>query len=385
LKLQAMLVWRKAHHEPVCRFGIAGDFLPAAGLSPAGDETWSGQAKPLAALFRQLEFSIVNLECPVGVGPIPPRVKASLGDSFAAETSCLDYLRALGVSVVGLANNHLYDYGSAGAERTLENVGKQFSACGFGRTLGEAPSVCIRETSQDWRIGIWAAGRNLQDGASRSSAGIEPATRERAAQALGQMETRGVRCRLALLHAGAEGTNYPDPEDAEFMEELAKMGFDVVAACHSHRISGYQTVRGKNGAAHCFYGLGSLSSGVLYSPLEHEGILARISLDASGAVSEVEAQPIYLDQRGWGTVPSRQESEMVLNRFQAISAAVEDGSYRQQFYRDISRDMMGAQWRDVRIAFERAGLRGILNKLTRMRPAHVRRLYHKSLRSIGLD
>jgi len=47
--------------------------------------------------------------------------------------------------------------------------------------------------------------------------------------------------------------------------------------------------------------------------------------------------------------------------------------------------MMGAQWRDVRIAFERAGLRGILNKLTRMRPAHVRRLYHKSLRSIGLD
>jgi len=199
------------------------------------------------------------------------------------------------------------------------------------------------------------------------------------------METRGVRCRLALLHAGAEGTNYPDPEDAEFMEELAKMGFDVVAACHSHRISGYQTVRGKNGAAHCFYGLGSLSSGVLYSPLEHEGILARISLDASGAVSEVEAQPIYLDQRGWGKVPSPQESEMILHRFQAVSASMEDGSYRQQFYRDISRDMMGAQWRDVRIAFERAGLRGILNKLTRMRPAHVRRLYHKSLRSIGFD
>jgi capsule synthesis protein PGA_cap len=380
-----MLVWRKAHHEPVCRFGIAGDFLPAAGLSPTGDQTWFGQAKPLAALFRQLEFSIVNLECPVGVGQIPPRVKASLGDSFAAETSSLDYLRALGVSVVGLANNHLYDYGSSGAERTLENVRREFSACGFGRTLAEAPSVCIRETSQDLPIGIWAAARNLPDGPSRSSAGIEPATRERAAQALGQMETHGVRCRLALLHAGAEGTNYPDPEDAEFMEELAKMGFDVVAACHSHRISGYQTVRGKTGAAHCFYGLGSLSSGVFYSPLEHEGILARISLDASGAVSEVEAQPIYLDERGWGTVPSQQESEMVLNRFRAISASLEDGSYRQQFYRDISRDMMGAQWRDVRIAFERAGLRGILNKLTRMRPAHVRRLYHKSLRSIGLD
>lgn len=380
-----MLVWSKARHEPVCRFAIAGDFLPAAGLSPAGDETWAGQAKPLAALFRDLEFGIVNLECPVGVGEIPPRVKASLGDSFAASTSSLDYLSALGVSVVGLANNHLYDYGAVGAERTLENVQRRFAACGFGRTLLEAPAVCIREAYRDVRVGIWAAGRNLPDAASRSAVGTEPATRERAAEALAQMEMRGVRCRLALLHAGAEGTNYPDPEDALFMAELAEMGFDVVAACHSHRISGYQTVRGKTGAAHCFYGLGSLSSGVLYSPLEHEGILARISLDACGTVCQVEAQAIYLDERGWGTAPSRQESEMILSRFQAISASIEDGRYRQQFYRDVSRDMMGAQWRDVRIAFARAGLRGILNKLTRMRPAHVRRLYHKSLRSIGLD
>ena len=380
-----MFVWRKAHHESVCCFGIAGDFLPAAGLSPTGDETWLGQAELLASLFRHLEFSVVNLECPIGVGGMPPRVKASLGGSFAAETSSLDYLSGLGVSVVGLANNHLYDYGKSGAERTLENVRKQFSASGFGSTLGEVPSVSIREASRDLRIGIWAAGRNLPDSAAPGSVGLEPATPERAAQALAHMETRGVRCRLAFLHAGAEGTNYPDPEDVGFMEELAKMGFDVVAACHSHRISGYQTVRGKSGPAHCFYGLGSLSSGVLYSPLEHEGILARISLDAAGAVSLVEAQPIYLDERGWGRVPSPQQGDMILRRFWAISACMEDGSYRQQFYRDISRDMMGAQWRDVRIAFERAGLRGILKKLTRMRPAHVRRLYHKSLRSIGLS
>src|SRR5215467_5074126 len=123
-----MFVWRKAHHESVCCFGIAGDFLPAAGLLPAGGETWSGEADRLAALFRHLEFGVANLECPVGVGEILPRVKASLGGSFAAEASSLDYLHGLGVSVVGLANNHLYDYGGSGARRTLENVEKRFSA-----------------------------------------------------------------------------------------------------------------------------------------------------------------------------------------------------------------------------------------------------------------
>jgi len=380
-----MLVWKNAYRQPACRFGIAGDFLPACGLSPVDGETWSGQAKRVAPGFDDLEFSLVNLECPVGVEGLPPRVKASLGDSFAARTECLDYLDSLKASVVGIANNHLYDYGRAGAERTLGRAGERLSVCGFGRTLEEPPSVCIREARGGVRVGIWAAARNLPDAATRNSKGIEPATRERAAKALAHMAAGNVQCRVALLHAGAEGTSYPDPDDAEFMEELAEAGFAVVAACHSHRISGYQTVRGRNGdPAHCFYGLGSLSSGVLYSPLEHEGMVAAISLDAGGAVSAVEARPIYLDERGWGSVPSTQESAAILDRFKKISASIADGGYRQTFYRDMSGDLVGTQWRDVRVAFHRAGLRGILQKLARMRPAHLRRLYYKGLASIGL-
>jgi len=380
-----MLVWKNDDREAVCCFGIAGDFLPACGLSPVGGESWSGPARRVAPRFDGLDFSIVNLECPVGVEGIPPKVKASLGDSFTAQTECLDYLDSLKASVVGIANNHLYDYGRAGAERTLDRAQERLSVCGFGRTLEEPPSVCIREGGGGVPVGIWAAARNLPDAATRNSMGIEPATRERAAKVLAYMAGRNVQCRVAFLHAGAEGTNYPDPDDAEFMEELARMGFNVIAACHSHRISGYQTVRGKNGnPAHCFYGLGSLSSGVLYSPLEHEGIVAAISLDASGGVSAVEARPIYLDERGWGRVPSTQESATILDRFKKISASIQDGSYRQTFYRDMSRDLVGTQWRDVRVAFRRAGLRGIFQKLTRMRPAHVRRLYHKGLASIGL-
>jgi Bacterial capsule synthesis protein PGA_cap len=381
-----MLVWKDQHRAPVCRFGITGDFLPASGLSPVGGETWSEKGKLVAPLFQDLQFSVVNLECPVGVEGIAPKAKASLGDSFATRTESLEYLDSLKLSVVAIANNHLYDYGKAGAERTLLNVQGKFSVCGFGRTLQEPPSVCIREVAESIRVGIWAAARNLPDAATHNSMGIEPATRERAAQALAYMAGCNVHCHVAFLHAGAEGTNYPDPEDAEFMVELAEMGFDVVAACHSHRISGYKTVRGKNGApGHCLFGLGSLSSGVLYSLLEHEGILAAISLDASGAVCELDARPICLDERGWGAVPSTQQHAAILERFQKVSASIQDGSYRQTFYRDVSRDLMGTQWRDVRVAFQRAGLRGIWQKLIRLRPAHVRRLYHKSLASIGLD
>lgn len=380
-----MLVWKDHHRTSVCRFGIAGDFLPAAGLCPANRESWSSQAKLVTPLFQDLQFSVINLESPLGVDGIAPKVKASLGDSFAAPIKSLDYLDPLKASVIGIANNHLYDYGTAGAERTFRSVQGRFAVCGFGRTLQEHPVVCIREATGGVRIGIWAAARNLPDAAKLNSVGIEPATLDRAAQALAYMAAHRAQCRVAFLHAGTEGTNYPDPEDAELIEDLGEMGFDVIAACHSHRISGYKTVRGKNnGAAHCFYGLGSLSSGVFYSGFEREGILAAISLAANGTVCAVEARPVYLDERGWGTVPTANQSATILNRFHEVSASIRDGSYREAFYRDVSRDMMAMQWRDVRIAFQRAGLRGILKKLARMRPAHVRRLYHKSLTSIGL-
>src|SRR5262249_50733985 len=158
-------------------------------------------------------------------------------------------------NVVSLANNHLYDYGFAGAERTADCVQANFVASGFGNCLQQPPRICVREITPGVRVGVWAAARSLSDCATRNSVGIEPATQERAGQALARMNELETHCRIAFLHAGSEGTNYPDPDDVEFMRELAGMGFDIIAACHSHRISGHETVRGKNGRiAHCFYG-----------------------------------------------------------------------------------------------------------------------------------
>src|SRR5262245_9672751 len=149
-----MLVWKANHCRAVCRFGIAGDFLPAAGLGPFGGSTWSNQAKLIAPLFGDLQFSIANLECPVGVAGIPPAVKSSLGDSFAAPVDALDYAGSLNVSVLGIANNHLYDYGEAGAARTFKNLKDKFSPCGFGRSLQQPPSVSIRAFSEGVQVGV---------------------------------------------------------------------------------------------------------------------------------------------------------------------------------------------------------------------------------------
>jgi hypothetical protein len=40
-----------------------------------------------------------------------------------------------------------------------------------------------------------------------------------------------------------------------------------------------------------------------------------------------------------------------------------------------------AQWRDLTLAFNRAGMRGVLAKVARLRMGHLRTLFHSNLRS----
>jgi hypothetical protein len=377
-----MLLWKDPSSSVEARFGIAGDFLPASGLAPSGTQTWAGMAAPLAATFNELEFAIANLECPLNVGSLPPRIKASLGDSFSAPEVSLDYLRTLKCRVVSLANNHAYDYGPAGISTThsaLDTAG--IISLGADASLNEPPEVCVVEIAAEIRVGVWCAALGIRERATRNQRGVEPATIERGKSALDALKQRGATCCVAFLHAGAEGTNRPDPDAVKIMNSLAEAGFQVVAACHSHRISGFADVvqHAPPYPALCFYGLGSLSSGVIYSGLEREGLLASIGLNSEGRIVSAEVKPLYLAGPGWGSIPAREQEEAILSRFFSVSREILDGSYERAFYSDVGTNFVQSQLRDLRLAFTRGGMRGVLSKLTRVRRSHFRTLLHTSI------
>jgi Bacterial capsule synthesis protein PGA_cap len=379
-----MLLWNDPSSAVFTRFAIAGDFLPASGLKPVGTQTWSEMARPLVEAFAELDFSLVNLESPVNVGSLPPRMKPSLGDSFSAPQEALDYLRALKCKVVSLANNHTYDYDSSGVaatEAALKAAG--IIPLGISQNLEEPPSVYVPKVGDTTRVGIWCSALALRECATKSSAGVEPATIERGKAALSLLKSQGATSCVAFLHAGAEGTNRPDPGAVKLMDSLAHEGFDLIAACHSHRTSGFADIPRQSSPypAFCFYGLGSLSSGVLYSASEREGLLAVIGLNSKGRIASVEAKPIYLTGPGWGTIATREQAESILSSFLTVSREILDGSYEHGFYSDAGRHFLQAQWRDLTLAFNRAGLRGVLSKVRRLRAGHLRTLFHSSLRS----
>lgn len=371
---RACVLWESGRGEPIAaRIAVAGDFLPAGKVAlPTGG--WREAARTVATVFAGVDVTFLNLECALESADLPPRPLNGLGQVVSGPSESLDYFCGLRCVVAGLANNHTYDFGPAGFDRTREALRlRGMVAVGVTDSRRAEPDAFVWRGPGEIRVGFWAAARASRDLATRSRAGVEPGTIQRARQAYKRLLSQGVNCSVALLHCGCIGTNRPDPSDARLMAGIANCGFQIVAASHSHRISGAQRISsGRNVPSFCFYGLGGIVSGYTASAIEREGLVIVAELHADGAVATVEAHPIVLTQSGFAEVPSVAEADLVLHRFRSLSDEVAKGASARLFYDDLSRGFARLYLRDASAAFRTSGFRGLLRKARRLRMRHIR-------------
>lgn len=377
---RGLVLWEAPNCGPiVARIAIAGDFLPAGKFTFPESHNWGAMANRLVPYFVDIGASFVNLEAPLDVTGLRARPLCGLGQTVSASSDSLDYLTAISTKAVSIANNHIYDFGAQGVERTRHAiVGRGMSSLGAGRSLRSLPKVFVWQGPDNIRVGFWAAAKAASDFARTDAPGVEPATIGRAKLALAEIKKSGAQFCVALLHAGVIRTNRPDPEDVTLMDSFAKLGFQIVAASHSHRISGVRkVVVNPKSPSFCFYGLGSLVSGYIAHPSEREGLIVVAGLDCHGGLARLEVRPVLLSESGFGEVPDSGMSKEILTRFHDLSREILDESYARLFYEDVSRGLLSLYARDARSAFRQSGLRGVARKASRVRMRHVRRLVHK--------
>lgn len=381
-RFRSHVLWQPSAAEPIsARVAVAGDFLPSGRLTVPPSHTWKSMAMPIAPVFDDIDVGIANLEAVLDSSGLAPRSLNGLGDIVSAPDASLDYLAALRLQILSVANNHSFDFGPAGLARTLAAVtSRGLKPLGAGRTLRDSPDVFLWQGPENLRVGFWAAAKATRDPATRCFAGVEPATLVRGAKALNALRSDGAQFCIALLHAGCLRTSHPDPEDVRLLDSLAAAGFDIVAASHSHRISGTRQVLSSRHPAFCFYGLGSLVSGYVSSTVEAEGSLVVASLTSQGNLARLEVRPILLGSTGWAAIPTAEDAGLILEHLESFSRQIFDGSFAASFYRDMSESMFGVYWRDTRAAFRESGFTGLLRKTGRLRLRHIKRLVRAAIR-----
>jgi Bacterial capsule synthesis protein PGA_cap len=378
---QSLILWDSGDGEPITtRIAIAGDFLPAGNLTLPAGASWRHMGHKLAGYFEDIAATFVNLECAITDNALPSRPLTGIGQIVRASPDALEYLQSIRARPVGTANNHSFDFYDAGVTQTRNAISNHgMIPLGAGRTTREAPEVLVWQGPRKLRIGFWAAAKATHDVATAETRAVEPATIKRALEAVQEMKRRGATFCVALLHAGVLRTNRPDPEDVQLMNLLARSDFNVVAASHSHRTGGYKCIeQARNRPSFSFYGLGSLVSGYITSPLEREGLIAVAGFNRHGQFTLMEIRPVFLDESGFGAIPDATMRQTIVERFQKLSEEIADGSYEKLFYRDVSPGLFRLYMRDVRSAFRHRGLRGLAIKMSRIRLRHMRRLVRKA-------
>lgn len=206
--------------------------------------------------------------------------------TFKGSPALARCLRAGGVSLVNLANNHFMDYGDAGAIETIEAClaqGVAYSGGGVDRCDAESPRFFRRNGVRIAHIGCAQVGRSL---AARTPG---PGTHPCAARTFDivKVAKRVSDVVVVSCHWGVERMSYPTVEQRKAARGFIDAGADVVFGHHPHVLQGVE----RCGHGIIFYSLGNFAFGGNRFPADRDSIIARVRCTTAG-VESFETVPV---------------------------------------------------------------------------------------------
>lgn len=239
-------------HAPVTTLTVVGDVMlgRAVGERAAAQGDPAYALRPMQERLSAADLTIGNLESTLSRAGPPTQG----GDSFAADPRVRDGLTDAGFDAVGLANNHVGDFGDAALVRTVGLLrAAGLRPFGAGRDLAAArePVVVVRHGIRFGFLAFNAIGETPEAGPGRPGAlsvSMPPRTGPLDRSELGRV-LAGVR-RLdrradvvtVLPHWGTQYTNRPEPVQGQVARALVRAGADLVVGGHPHWVQGATAV-----------------------------------------------------------------------------------------------------------------------------------------------
>lgn len=198
--------------------------------------------------MRSADICMVNNEFPYTLGGSPLEGKTW---TFHADPASASYLFDMGVDIVSIGNNHIFDYGATGLSdtlTTLESVGMPY--VGAGRNLEEASKTVTFTSSSGVSI-AFISGCDIEGsdppftrGATDTLSGVFRVRQdELLCQKVSEAKASGAFV-VVYMHWGLENTlelNYLQKEQSV---DLANAGADLIIGDHPHILQNLDYVNG---------------------------------------------------------------------------------------------------------------------------------------------
>nr|WP_240777284.1 CapA family protein [Nonomuraea basaltis] len=211
---------------------------------------------PIANVLRKADLSMVNLETAITTGGTPAPGKQF---TFRAPATAFTALKAAGVDVVSMANNHGMDYMESGLADSLAAIKRsKYPVVGIGKDAAEAYKP-FRKTVNGNRVAIIGATQVLDAEfiqswtATADKGGLASAKDEASLLRAVRQARKNSDTVIVHLHWGTEMQKCPNQAQLSLAPKLVKAGADVVVGGHAHILLG----SGYLNNAYVSYGMGN--------------------------------------------------------------------------------------------------------------------------------
>jgi len=315
---------------PVTTVTVVGDIMLGRGVAEAaqGSGDPAPALRPTARRLASADVTVGNLENTLSRAGAPTQG----GDSFAADPAVVATLREAGFDVLGLANNHLGDFGDRALVQTVRRLNAGgIATFGAGATVARAwrPAVAERGGVRLGFLGFNAIGESPTVAPGQPgvvSVDMPPRTGPLDEAALRRFEAavgrlgRRVDVVVALPHWGTQYTNRPEPIQSRVARRLVRAGADVVVGGHPHWLQGVEMVRGRLVA----HSLGNFVFDMDFMRETQEGAVLEMTFWGA-ELKAAEFVPYVMDDRFAPRFVSGRRAQQVLAVMRATSGPAHSG------------------------------------------------------------
>lgn len=283
-----------------------------------------------ASLFAEADFSFVNLEC--AITESDHKIE-KFGPNLKAPVKTAEMLRELGVSLVGISNNHVFDFGKPGALDTIDALSSAgLDYTGFGMNYEDSRKNYYFEKDGE-RIAVVAVCEHEYSYALADRMGSRPFDEFDSMDDVREAKKISDRV-IVCYHGGKEMCHYPSPRLIRVCRAFVKAGADLVMCQHTHCLGAYESFMG----AHIIYGTGNFNfvNPNMKAECWHDCTAVKYDTKAN----TVEIVPVHELPDGSGiTLAKGEKLDMMRAELKAYENSLKDGTWEagwHQFCVDFS-------------------------------------------------
>jgi len=296
-----------------------GDLSPTVVTNPLfAQKDISVLFRDTVSLFEGKDINFVNLECALTDAT---QAIEKFGPPLKACGEVADVLKSIGVTVCGLSNNHIFDFGKKGVEDTIKHLDRcAIEYTGFGKNYADSRKNWVMEKG-DETIAVIAVCEHEYSYALDDRMGARPWDEFDTMEDIREAKKEADRV-IVIYHGGKEHCRYPSPRLRKACRAMVKNGADAVLCQHSHCIGCYESYEG----GHILYGQGNFHFVKPVDPQKYETWNSSLAVAYDSVDNTVEFIPLCTCENGIQLAKGHAKTR-IMSAFEQRNEELENGSW----------------------------------------------------------